>query len=89
LVKVVRKEVNQLVGWLRVRVSNCFTSCFNQFEFIVKVVVRIELFNVNVIMEVFIVSVIMEVFNVNVKLREVLNVIMEVLFIVNDLLLML
>ena len=45
------------MGWLKVRVFNCFTSCFNQYEFIVKVVVIIELFNVNVIMEVFIVSV--------------------------------
>jgi len=51
-----------LVGWLKVRVFNCFTSCFNQYEFIVKVVVIIELFNVNVIMEVFIVSVSMEEF---------------------------
>lgn len=57
------------MGWLRVRVSNCFTSCFNQFEFIVKVVVRIEVFIVNFIMKLFIVSV---------KLREVLNFLMEV-----------
>lgn len=79
------------MGWLRVRVSNCFRSCFNQYEFIVKVVVIMELFNVNVIMEVFIVSVIMEVlnvimevFNVSVIMEEFIIIVIAILVILID-----
>ena len=61
-----------MVDWLKVRVFNCFRSCSNHYEFIVKLVVIIELFIVNVIMDVFNVIVkLREVFTVIVKLREV------------------
>ena len=67
-----------MVDWLKVRVFNCFRSCSNHYEFIVKLVVIIELFIVNVIMDVFNVIVkLREVFTVIVKLREVFTVIVK------------